>query len=131
MMDTLRTGDAVVVWKLDRLTRSLKDPLYLNKNMGKVGARFRSLTENPDTTTAAGELMMNMVGSFAQFERRLLHERTMAGLGEARRNGRVGGRRPKLDVRQCAEIARLVKRARRQWLIVRGCLRSARLPSRV
>src|SRR3546814_4871994 len=70
MIGQLRDGDVVVVWKLDRLSRSLKDMLHIMERIELAGAGFRSLTEAIDTTTAAGRMMMQMVGSFAEFERR-------------------------------------------------------------
>ena len=72
------------------------------------GAGFRSLTEAIDTTTAAGRMMMQMVGVFAEFERAMLKERTKAGLDAAREEGRIGGRRPKLSERQKAEVRKMV-----------------------
>lgn len=108
LLDQLRAGDVVVVWKLDRLSRSLRDLLILMERIAETGAGFRSLTEAIDTTTAAGRMMMQMVGAFAEFERAMLRERTRAGLDAARRAGRVGGRRPKLSSAQQAEIRRMV-----------------------
>ena len=105
MLGQLRDGDVVVVWKLDRLSRSLKDLLHILEKIEAAGAGFRSLTENIDTTTPAGRMMTQMVGSFAEFERAMIRERTSAGLAQARAEGRVGGRRRKLTERQCAEIA--------------------------
>jgi DNA invertase Pin-like site-specific DNA recombinase len=70
----------------------------------------RSLTEAIDTTTPAGRMMMQMVGAFAEFERAMLRERTKAGLDSARREGRIGGRRPKLTLTQQKEVIRLVTR---------------------
>jgi DNA invertase Pin-like site-specific DNA recombinase len=105
MLDHLRSGDTVVVWKLDRLSRSLKDLLILMDRIDKAGAGFRSLTEAIDTTTAAGRMMMNMVGAFAEFERAMIRERTNAGLSAARAEGRIGGRRKKLSQAQRADIA--------------------------
>lgn len=108
----------MVVWNLDRLTRSLKDMLLILEKIEAVGAGFRSLTEAIDTTTPAGRMMMQMLGSFAEFERAIVRERTTA----ARERGRKGGRRPKLtsdqraefigmlnDGRPAAEIARLLR----------------------
>jgi DNA invertase Pin-like site-specific DNA recombinase len=105
MIGQLREGDVVVVWKLDRLSRSLKDLLHLMEKIEAAGAGFRSLTESIDTTTPAGRMLMQMVGSFAEFERAMIRERTSAGLAQARAEGRVGGRRRKLTDRQRAEIA--------------------------
>lgn len=105
MMRQLRQGDVVVVWRLDRLTRSLKDLLHLMEKIDDAGAGFQSLTERIDTTTAAGRMLMQMVGSFAEFERAMIRERTSAGLAQARAEGRIGGRRRKLKEPQRAEIA--------------------------
>jgi hypothetical protein len=69
MLDHLREGDTVVVWKLDRLSRSLKDVLHIMERIAQAGAGFLSITENIDTTTPAGRMMMQMIGSFAEFER--------------------------------------------------------------
>ncbi len=96
LLDHLRKGDVLVVWKLDRLSRSLRDVLTIMERIQEANAGFRSLTEAIDTTTPAGRMMMQMVGSFAEFERAMLRERTRAGLESARGEGRVGGRRPKL-----------------------------------
>ncbi len=108
MLDQLREGDTVVVWKLDRLSRSLKDVLHIMERIAEAGAGFRSVTENIDTTTPAGRMMMQMVGSFAEFERAMIRERTSAGLAVARAEGRVGGRRKKLDATKRREIAESV-----------------------
>jgi DNA invertase Pin-like site-specific DNA recombinase len=105
MLDQLRPGDVVVVWKLDRLTRSLKDLLLIMEKIDTAGAGFRSLTESIDTTTPAGRMMMQMVGTFAEFERAVIRERTTAGLATARAKGRRGGRKPSLDEEQKADIA--------------------------
>src|SRR3546814_12417961 len=104
MIGQLREGDVVVVWKLDRLSRSLKDMLYIMERIELAGAGFRSLTEAIDTTTAAGRMMMQMVGSFAEFERAMIRERTSAGLAQARAEGRIGGRRRNHRDKQRREI---------------------------
>ena len=110
LLDQLRKGDALVVWKLDRLSRLLRDVLTIMERLGKAGAGFRSLTEAIDTTTPAGRMMMQMVGAFAEFERAMLKERTKAGLDAAREEGRIGGRRPKLTPQQQVEIRKLVSK---------------------
>ena len=84
MLDQLREGDVVVVWKLDRLSRSLKDALHIMERIDHAGSGFRSITESIDTTTAAGRMMMQIVGSFAEFERAMIRERTSAGLAAIR-----------------------------------------------
>ena len=108
LLDQLRKGDVVVVWKLDRLSRSLKDLLLTLEKIKEVGADFQSLTEAVDTTTPAGRMMMQIVGSFAEFERAMLRERTKNGLDAARKEGRIGGRRSKLTLQQQKEIVALV-----------------------
>lgn len=104
LLDRLGPGDVLVVWKLDRLSRSLKDLLLILDKVEKAGAGFRSLTENIDSTTPSGRMMMHMLGSFAEFEREMVRERTQAGLRAARAQGRGGGRRPKLTPQQQAEV---------------------------
>ncbi len=104
LLDQIRKSDVLVVWKLDRLSRSLRDVLTIMERLRDSEAGFRSLTEAIDTTTAAGRMMMQMVGVFAEFERAMLKERTKAGLDAAREEGRIGGRRPKLSERQQAEV---------------------------
>src|SRR3989441_9966358 len=113
LLDQLRKGDVLVVWKLDRLSRSLRDVLTIMERLGDSGAGFRSLTEAIDTTTPAGRMMMQMVGAFAEFERAMLRERTKAGLESARREGRIGGRRAKLTPTQQKEVVRLVTKGRK------------------
>ena len=99
-----------MVWKLDRLSRSLRDVLTTMERLAEAKAGFRSLTEAIDTTTPAGRMMVQMVGAFADYERAMLRERTKAGLDSARQEGRIGGRRPKLTPQQAAEIRRMVSK---------------------
>ena len=108
LLGQLRKGDVLVVWKLDRLSRSLKDVLVLMEKVDQAGAGFRSLTEMIDTTSPGGRMMMQIVGTYAEFERAMLRERTRSGLDAARKQGRVGGRRPKLKTHQQQEIVQLV-----------------------
>lgn len=108
LMARLQSGDTVVVWKLDRLARSLQDLLNFVRNMEVAGAGFRSLTEAIDTTTAAGRMLMQILGAFAEFERAVLSERTRSGLAAARRAGRVGGKPRSLTPEQEAAVIRLV-----------------------
>jgi len=108
LLGQLRNGDVLVVWKLGRLSRSLKDLLTLMEKIDQIGAGFRSLTEVIDTTSPGGRMMMQIVGTFAEFEREMLRERTKRGLDAARKQGRVGGRRPKLKGQQQREIVHLV-----------------------
>jgi hypothetical protein len=95
-LEQLREGDVLVVWKLDRLSRFLKDLLHIMERVREVGAGFRSLTEAVDTTTAAGRMMMQMLGSFAEFGRRP-------------RSRRQGGALAKLSLHQQQEIIRSVR----------------------
>lgn len=108
LLGQLRKGDMLVVWKLDRLSRSLKDVLTLMEKIDQTGAGFRSLTEVIDTSSPGGRMMMQIVGTFAEFERAMLRERTQNGLEAARKQGRVGGRRPKLKTHQQQEILHLI-----------------------
>lgn len=108
LLGQLRQGDVLVVWKLDRLSRALKDVLALMEKVTQAGAGFRSLTEAIDTTSPGGRMMMQIVGTFAEFERAMLRERTRNGLDAARQQGRIGGRRPKLKTHQQQEIVQLV-----------------------
>ena len=104
LLDQMRKGDVLVVWKLDRLSRSLRDVLTIMERLRDSGAGFRSLTEAIDTTTAAGRMMMQMVGVFAEFERAMLKERTKAGLDAAREEGRIGGRRDRRRMRCFCDV---------------------------
>ena len=89
-----RPGDVLVVWKLDRLGRSLSHLLTIINSLRERQVAFRSLTEGMDTTTASGELLFHVFGALAQYERALTRERVVAGLAAAKRRGRIGGRPP-------------------------------------
>jgi hypothetical protein len=95
-LEFARSGDTLIVWKLDRLARSMKQLIETVEHLRVRGIGFRSLTEALDTTTAQGRLVFHMFGALAEFERSLIRERTQAGLAAARRAGRTGGRPPKL-----------------------------------
>ena len=104
---TLRKGDSLVVWKLDRLARSLKDLVEIVHALQDRGVGFQSLTENIDTTNAGGRLIFHVFAALAEFERNLIRERTVAGLAAARARGRRGGRKAKMskaDVRKAAAM---------------------------
>jgi len=88
----LREGDTLVVWRLDRLGRSLKHLIETVTTLKERGVSFKSLTENIDTSTATGNLVFQIFGALAEFERNLIKERTVAGLDAARARGRKGGR---------------------------------------
>jgi DNA invertase Pin-like site-specific DNA recombinase len=94
-LEVARAGDTLVVWRLDRLGRSLKDLIALAEGLDKQGVGLRSLKEALDTTSSGGRLIFHMFGALAEFERDLTRERTRAGLTAARARGRLGGR-PKL-----------------------------------
>jgi len=100
-----RSGDTLVVWKLDRMGRSLQHLIETTKALHAKGIGFRSVQEAIDTTTPAGKLFFHMIGALAEFERDLIRERTQAGLASARARGRLGGRPKKLDARK-KEMAR-------------------------
>ena len=91
-LEFVRPGDVLVVWKLDRLGRSLSHLLSIVTTLKDKQVAFRSLTEGMDTTTASGELLFHVFGALAQYERALTHERVIAGLAAAKRRGRAGGR---------------------------------------
>jgi len=93
-LEFVRPGGVLVVWKLDRLGRSLSHLLTIINTLKNRQVAFRSLTEGMDTTTASGELLFHVVGALAQYERALSQERVVAGLAAAKRRGRVGGRPP-------------------------------------
>ena len=93
-LEFVKSSDVLVVWKLDRLGRSLSHLLSIVNELKDKQAAFRSLTEGMNTTTASGELLFHVFGALAQYERALTRERVMAGLTAARRRGRVGGRAP-------------------------------------
>ncbi|WP_125783070.1 recombinase family protein [Pseudoalteromonas rubra] len=97
LLDAIREGDMVVVQRLDRLGRSLSDLIKILELFRSSKVGFISLAESIDTTSAVGELAFHMIGSIAQFERRLISERTITGLQAARARGRKGGRRLKLS----------------------------------
>src|SRR6478735_3970281 len=93
-LDYMRAGDTLVVWKLDRLARSLKQLIETVEKFGERGVGLRSLTEAIDTTTAGGKLVFHLFAALAEFERGVIRERTLAGLQAARARGRLGGRPP-------------------------------------
>lgn len=92
VLDYLREGDTLVVWRLDRLGRSLSHLLSVVEGLRERGVHLRSLTESIDTSTATGRMVLGIFGSLAEFERELIRERTTAGLAAARARGRKGGR---------------------------------------
>lgn len=108
-LKALRTGDVLVVWRLDRLGRSLADLVKIVADLETKGVGFESLTEKIDTTSAAGKLMLHVFAALAEFERNIIRERTKAGLVAARARGRKGGRKPSLTEKQVREIRALLR----------------------
>ena len=99
-LDRLEAGDTLVVWRLDRLGRSIRDLLQIVDRLDRSGINFISLKEKFDTSTAAGRLVFHFFAALPQFERELIRERTMAGLSSARARGRTGGRKKLLSTQQ-------------------------------
>jgi len=99
-LDDLRPGDTLVVWRLDRLGRSLGQLIILMNTLHQQQSGFHSLVEAMDTTTTLGQFFFQITGAFAELERNLTRERTLAGLASARRRGRKGGRRKAIDPRR-------------------------------
>ena len=108
-LDYCREGDALVVWKLDRLGRSLRELIDLVNELQDRGVEFVSLRESLDTTTPGGKLVFHVFASVAEFERDLIRERTMAGLEAARVRGRKGGRKRAMDAKKVALASKLLK----------------------
>ena len=108
-LDYMRPGDTLVVWKLDRLARSLKQLIETIERLEVHQKGFRSLTESLDTTTSGGKLVFHIFGALAEFERAIIQERTKAGLVAARARGRTGGRPPALSDEDLAEAKALLR----------------------
>jgi DNA invertase Pin-like site-specific DNA recombinase len=108
-MDYCREGDELVVWKLDRFGRSLRELIDLVNELRARGVEFVSLRESIDTTTPGGKLVFHVFGAVAEFERDLILERTTAGLEAARARGRRGGRKPAMDEGKIALASRLMR----------------------
>jgi DNA invertase Pin-like site-specific DNA recombinase len=96
-LEMARSGDTLVVWRLDRLGRSLKDLIQLTETLKQRSIGLQSLQESIDTTTSSGQLIFHLFGALAEFERNLIRERTNAGLVAARARGKLGGRPKALD----------------------------------
>jgi len=107
-LDMLRAGDTLVVWKLDRLGRSVKHLVDLVTSLHAQGIHFRSLTDAIDTGSASGRFFFHVMASLAEMERDLIAERTKAGLEVARRNGRIGGRKPKMTASKLESARKLL-----------------------
>lgn len=97
LMTVARSGDTIVVWRLDRLARSMQHLIELSADLNERGIELVSLTENIDTSSPSGKLFFHIFGAIGEFERNLIIERTRAGLDAARAKGKKGGRKPVLD----------------------------------
>lgn len=115
LLNQLRKGDMVVVWKLDRLGRSLKHLITFISNLKEKGIGFQSLQESIDTESSTGQLIFHIFGALAEFERNLIRERTRAGLEAARSRGRLGGRPLKLP-KEKIELAKELYKGRKHSL---------------
>lgn len=109
MLDNLRSGDILVVWKLDRLGRTARQLIELLDHFHAQGIEFRSLTDNIDTSTPAGKLIYHVMAAVAEMERGLIQERTRAGLDAARAQGLVGGRKRAIDDKKLAKARLLLE----------------------
>ena len=110
LIEHARKGDVVVVWKLDRLGRSLKQLIETVETLDAAGVQLKSLTENIiDTTTPSGKLVFGVFAVIAEFERDMLRQRTMAGLKAAKKRGRVGGKPRSLDAKQLKKARVMLK----------------------
>ncbi|MGB1271861.1 MAG: recombinase family protein [Endozoicomonas sp.] len=107
-LEVLREGDSLVVWKLDRLGRNVKDLVTLVGKLEHQGIHFKSLTDNIDTSTPSGRFFFHVMASLAQMERELLVERTQAGLEAARKRGRIGGRKRSMTDSKLTSAKRLL-----------------------
>lgn len=107
LLDQLRPGDTLVVWRLDRLGRSIRHLIDQLQGLGERGVEFRSLQETIDTTSPGGRLVFHVFAALAEFERDLIKERTHAGLAAARARGRMGGRPSRLSADQVRTARRL------------------------
>jgi DNA invertase Pin-like site-specific DNA recombinase len=107
VVDQLRPGDTLVVWRLDRLGRSIRHLIDFLADLDRREVGFRSLTESIDTTSPGGRLVFHLFAALAEFERELIRERTIAGLAAARARGRLGGRKPQLTADQVKTARRL------------------------
>jgi DNA invertase Pin-like site-specific DNA recombinase len=123
-LEYLRPDDILIVWKLDRLGRSLPHLIEIVGDLRARGVGFRSLTESIDTTTAMGEFLFHVFGALAQYERSLIRERVLAGLASAKRRGRVGGRPRKLDDERIDAARSLLANG----LTISGAARSVGVP---
>jgi len=108
IMSFIRKGDTLVVWRLDRLGRSLRHLIQVLNQLDEKGIYFKSLQESLDTSTPGGKLIFHVFGALAEFERDIIRERTLAGLAAARARGRKGGRPRKLSEKQLEMAVKLM-----------------------
>jgi len=119
-LKTLKAGDTLIVWKLDRLGRSLHDLIGLLDDLKTRGVAFRSVTESIDTTTPTGRAMWQMVGILAELERSLIQERTKAGRTAAQARGVKMGRKPLLTAQQVAHARKLIEQGEHHNTVARS-----------
>jgi DNA invertase Pin-like site-specific DNA recombinase len=119
-LKTLKAGDTLIVWKLDRLGRSLHDLIGLLDDLKTRGVAFKSLTESIDTATATGRAMWQMVGILAELERSLIQERTKAGRAAAQARGVRMGRKPLLSAQQAAHARKLLNQGEHHNTVARS-----------
>lgn len=109
MLKVLRRGDILIVWRLDRLGRSITHLISMVEALKRRGVGFVSLTESIDTSSAGGQLIFHILAALAEFEKSLIRERTIAGIAAAKARGKLPGRRPALTEVQCKEIRAVLK----------------------
>lgn len=109
LLKTIQSGDTVVVWKLDRLGRSLINLADLLQVFKNKGVEFHSITEGINTNTSMGRFTFHIMSALAEMEREIIIERTTAGLAAARKKGRIGGRRPKFTNNEWEQMGRLIQ----------------------
>jgi DNA invertase Pin-like site-specific DNA recombinase len=108
--EILRKDDVLIVWRLDRLGRSIRDLIDWVTTLEEDGIGFKSLQESIDTTTSSGKLVFHIFAALAEFERNLIRERTNAGLAAARARGRLGGRKKSLNAKQRQQVVEMYER---------------------
>ncbi len=108
--EVLREGDVLIVWRLDRLGRSIRDLIDWVNHLEEEGIGFKSLQESIDTTTSSGKLVFHIFAALAEFERNLIRERTNAGLVAARARGRLGGRKKSLNAKERKRVVEMYQR---------------------
>ena len=130
MIENLREGDSVIVWKLDRLARSLKELINLVEILRVKKVNFTSIKDSIDTSTVSGRLLLNIFGSLAEFERDTIRERTKAGLSAAKARGRMGGKKKGLspEAKKKAETAVMLYKQKKSAVEIAGIIGVGRAP---